>query len=173
MKANFLLGLTSLVSLVSLSAAASLLVIPAPSVTHPADQNPTSMRTGCEHSETAFRCVRFHYNYDGDTLMVSIANVHPLLGQKVSVRIAGIDAPELHSAEPCERAAAVVAQQLVRDQLYRAQRVDLERVQRDKYFRILADVRADGESVAQMLIAQGLAYPYNGGTKQRIDWCAR
>lgn len=74
---------------------------------------------------------------------------------------------------PCERAAAVVAQQLVRDQLSRAQRVDLERVQRDKYFRILADVRADGESVAQMLISQGLAYPYNGGTKQRIDWCAR
>ncbi|MFZ9519901.1 MAG: thermonuclease family protein [Silvanigrellaceae bacterium] len=173
MHAKLLLRLTSLLSLFSASAMASILVIPPPSLAHPADQNPTTSNSSCEHTESVFRCVKVHYNYDGDTMMVSIANVHPLLGQKVSVRVHGIDAPEMHASEPCERAAAVAAQQFVKEVLLRAKRIDLERVQRDKYFRILADVRADGESIAQMLIAQGLAYPYYGGTKQRIDWCSR
>ena len=42
-------------------------------------------------------------------------------------------------------------------------------VKRGKYFRILADVYADGVSVADELIKNDFAVKYDGGTK--IDWC--
>ncbi len=42
---------------------------------------------------------------------------------------------------------------------------------RDKYFRIDARVLADGQDLADLLISQGLAVPYDGGTKT-ADWCA-
>lgn len=148
----------------------TVISIPAPFV-HPADQNPQTSEVPCTHSASAFRCVKFLSNHDGDTLTVNIPDVHPLLGQKASVRLFGVDTPELYSADLCEREAAVRAQRFVREILLRGSRIDLERVKRDKYFRILADVHVNGESVSQALIDRGLAYPYFGGTKQRIDWC--
>jgi endonuclease YncB( thermonuclease family) len=45
-------------------------------------------------------------------------------------------------------------------------------VQRDKYFRVLAEVWADNISIAEILIKNGLAYPYDGETKSnQINWC--
>lgn len=134
-------------------------------------QGAPSSVSSCEHTESVLQCVRFLYNHDGDTLTVSIPNVHPLLGQKISVRVFGVDTPEMYSDDPCERDAALVAQKFVRVMVSRGQRLDLYQVQRDKYFRILADVRIDGESLSRALISRGLAYPYYGGTKQKIDWC--
>lgn len=43
-------------------------------------------------------------------------------------------------------------------------------MQRGKYFRIVADVVADGEMVKDALIENSLAVLYNGGTKLK-DWC--
>ena len=125
----------------------------------------------CEHTANAFKCVKFEKNYDGDTLTVSIPNVHPLLGQKVSVRILGIDTPEVKTHDTCEKSAARNAQRLVENLLSHAQRIDLENVARDKYFRILADVRVDGKSVAELLIKNRLAVAYDGGTKAKTNWC--
>ena len=139
-------------------------------IVHPANQNPQVAET-CEHSSDALRCVQYLYNHDGDTLTVRVPNVHPLLGEKISVRIQGIDTPEMYSSDVCERRAAVIAQRLVKNILSKAQRIDLISVQRDKYFRILADVRSDGERLADILLINGLAYPYNGGAKSKIDWC--
>ena len=51
-----------------------------------------------------------------------------------------------------------------------AERVDLKNIERGKYFRIVADVIVDGESLADILIETGLAVPYDGGTKGK-DWC--
>lgn len=147
-------------------------VLTPPLVSHPADQNPVPVPGDCEHTDTAFRCITYHSNYDGDTLTVSIPKMHPLFGKRVSVRVFGVDAPEMHSDDACERDAAIEAQRLVKSMLIQARRIDLQQVQRDKYFRVLADVMADGRSVASALIARGLAYPYFGGTKQRVDWCA-
>ena len=44
-----------------------------------------------------FNNVTFHCWYDGDTCMFTIPGVHPLFGEKISVRIAGIDTPEIKS----------------------------------------------------------------------------
>ena len=142
-----------------------------PDSIHPADQNP--LRAACGHTPEQLRCVTFLYNYDGDTLTVRVPDVHPLLGEKISVRIVGIDAPEMHSSNLCERNIAVLAQKFVFKILSQAQRIDLVSVQRDKYFRILADVRVDDQSLSQILLSYGFAYVYNGGTKRQINWCER
>lgn len=164
--------LALLSGLFSMTSNASVLTLPAQVYSHPAEQNPPSESDSCEHSPTVFRCVQYHHNYDGDTMTVSIPSVHPLFGQKVSVRLFGIDAPEMHSVDTCEREAARIAQRYVRGQMLKAQRIELKNVQRDKYFRILADVSLDGESLSRRMISAGLAYPYYGGTKQKVDWCA-
>jgi len=48
--------------------------------------------------------------------------------------------------------------------------VELRNLQRGKYFRIVADVYADGINVGDQLINEGLAVPYDGGRKTK-DWC--
>ena len=41
---------------------------------------------------------------------------------------------------------------------------------RGKYFRIVADVYADGENLAEALIDTGIAVRYDGGKKNN-SWC--
>lgn len=98
---------------------------------------------------------------DGDTIRVS--------GQVV--RLAGVDAPELHRPRcPAERAMARAARD--RLQALIAGGVRLEAVAgRDRYRRRLARVLdRRGRDVGQVLIAEGLAAPYRGrGPRKR--WC--
>lgn len=148
----------------------SLLLIPF--VSGPSLAAQTSKEASCTHDSSNFRCVEVLKNYDGDTLTVNIPGVHPLFGQKVSVRIAGIDTPEVKTKDQCEKQAARVARQLVETTLKKAKSVDLLNVQRDKYFRILADVSADGILVKDILLKNNLAYAYDGGTKKHLNWCS-
>jgi len=103
--------------------------------------------------------------YDGDTFHANINNVHPLIGDTVSIRVKGIDAPEIRGSRPCEKAKAKEAKAFVIDKLSNAKKIELTNIQRGKYFRILADVLIDGQNLAEMLITAGLAVPYDGGTK--------
>lgn len=128
---------------------------------------------GCEHDSQTFRCVEFVKNYDADTITVKIPNVHPLIGDRVSVRVAGIDSAEMKSKNSCEYKSARAARKLVESQLKQAKRIDLKNVKRDKYFRILADVYADGILVKDLLIKNGFAVEYSGKTKSSVDWCAK
>jgi len=54
---------------------------------------------------------------------------------------------------------------MVEDFLKDAERIDLKNMGRGKYFRIVADVYADGESLTEVLIDAGMAVRYNGGKK--------
>lgn len=126
---------------------------------------------GCLHDSQNFRCVEVLSNYDGDTLTVNIPGIHPLIGKKVSVRVNGIDTPELKTSNTCEKQAGRIAQKLVSHLVKSAKRVDLTNVERDKYFRILADVIIDGKSLKSILLKNKLAYEYHGGTKETRDWC--
>jgi micrococcal nuclease len=129
--------------------------------------------SSCTHTSSEFSCVRFLRNYDGDTFTVNIASVHPLLGDQITVRIDGIDAPELHSEDSCERQAAFKAQQVVEKHLASARRIDLKGIKRDKYFRVLATVKVNGKSLAKLLLDEGLAVEYDGGHKETVNWCRR
>lgn len=125
----------------------------------------------CIHDETTFRCVKILKNYDGDTLTVDIPGLHPLLGKNISVRVAGIDTPEVRTKDSCEKQAGRAAKNLVASVLKNAKTIELQGVQRDKYFRILADVMVDGKSLKEVLLKNNLAYSYDGGTKAKVDWC--
>jgi endonuclease YncB( thermonuclease family) len=96
---------------------------------------------------------------DGDTIRVA--------GE--TIRMMGLDAPESRARCPAEARLAARATARLRS-LVRP-RVWLERHGRDRYRRRLAIVRdRAGRDLAQVLIREGLARPYNGrGRRQR--WC--
>lgn len=106
---------------------------------------------------------------DGDTLAL---RVHIWIGQTVdmNVRIAGIDAPELHGKCASERERAAKARDFLK-QFVTGQRLRLEDVRNDKYGgRVIAEVRdMKGDDVGKVLLARGLARAYEGG--RRGSWC--
>lgn len=132
---------------------------------------PVAASSTCAHDDKTFRCVEVLKNYDGDTITVNIPNVPALIGKKISVRVFGIDTPEVKTKNQCEKEAGRMARNLVASTLKNAKSVELHNVQRDKYFRILADVMVDGRSLKDVLLKNNLAYAYEGGTKQHPDWC--
>lgn len=107
--------------------------------------------------------------HDGDTCTISIPSLPSLFGEKLPIRLVGIDTPEMNSACAAERRLAVQAKQFLANRLRGAQTVEIQPVARDKYFRVLALILADGRDLADELVAAGLAYPYNGGSKR--SWC--
>lgn len=126
----------------------------------------------CGHDSKTLRCVKYLKNYDADTITFDVPGVHPLLGDKISVRVSGVDAPEVKGKDDCEKKSARIAKNLVENVMKRGKRIDLVDVGRDKYFRILADVVVDGRNLKEILQKNGLVYEYHGGTKRKVDWCA-
>lgn len=106
---------------------------------------------------------------DGDTIVISILDLPEVFGKKVSVRVAGIDTPEMRGKCPYEQELANRAKDRVEGIIMRGRVISLGNVKRDKYFRLLADVLVDGENVAATLVEEGLAVTYSGGRKR--DWC--
>ncbi len=112
----------------------------------------------------------YRSNYDGDTIKVDIPGTHPLFGENISIRISGIDTPELRARCLREKAMARRARQRVRELLTKHKDIVLEGMERGKYFRIVAKVNVQGVDVGQLLIDEGLAVPYFGG-RRTVDWC--
>ncbi len=112
----------------------------------------------------------YHTCYDGDTCMMSLPGIHPLFGDHISVRLVGIDTPEMKGRCEQEKQLARQARDLVRSTLDHARAIHLRKASRDKYYRIDARVLADGQDLSEILITQGLAVPYDGGTKIK-NWC--
>ena len=135
-------------------------------------QGATALAAKKDSSYGNFTKVRFIKNYDGDTITVDLQGQHPLFGDDIPVRIAGIDTPEIRGKCAQEKELAREAKTVVEEVLKKARRITLKNVQRGKYFRILADVQADKQNVADILIEKGLAVRYDGGTKG-FDWCGR
>lgn len=134
----------------------------------------------CANAETQnFYKVSLASVYDGDTFKVYLACRYPLFCKKMSVRINGIDCPELKTKDPCEKQAALKAK-LFTKAFLKSGPVILRNCQKDKYFRLLCDVsvrepsdsaRKREKSLSQALLDEKLAVPYSGGTKQKVNWC--
>jgi len=97
---------------------------------------------------------------DGDTLTVTIAGWPEAAGDKVGVRLAGVDAPEMRSKDPTERERAMAAKRLTQTVAPPGTTVTLRNIRRGKYFRYVADVYADGVNLAERLLERGLARIY-------------
>lgn len=108
--------------------------------------------------------------YDGDTFRANISTYPDIIGKRISIRINGIDTPEIKAKCIKEKELAIKAKQLTVTTLRNAKTIELRNMQRGKYFRIVADVYADNKSLANSLIENNLAVVYDGGTKTKY-WC--
>lgn len=107
--------------------------------------------------------------YDGDTFRANIEGFPTIVGEHMSIRINGIDTPELRGKCPQEKAQAKLAKQFTVKHLRAAKRITLKNIKRGKYFRLIADVYVDGVNLANQLIKYHHATAYYGKTKK--DWC--
>ena len=108
--------------------------------------------------------------YDGDTFRANIIGFPTIVGEHMSIRINGIDTPELRGKCPEEKAQAKLAKQFTVKHLRSAKRITLKNIKRGKYFRLIADVYVDGINLAEQLIKNNHAVEYQGKTKK--NWCS-
>jgi endonuclease YncB( thermonuclease family) len=109
--------------------------------------------------------------YDGDT--ITIASKLPNTDGPIyrfSVRLNGIDTPEIRGKSVAEKELAIVVRDALRERIMH-QIVELRNVANEKYGRILADVYIDNVSINDWLVEQNFAVPYTGGKKMRpANW---
>lgn len=109
--------------------------------------------------------------YDGDTCTVE-AQAWPGFVWHGSVRVRGVDTPEIRGQCDREKELAIVARDYVRGLVDAiGDQVLLLDVQKGKYVgRVVANVRLqDGSDLTALLIEGGYGIPYDGGS--RHDWC--
>ena len=100
--------------------------------------------------------------YDGDTIIARV-NVWPRITAEVSIRLRGVQAPEIgwRANSECEREAASQARQFVVENLLGD--FQIEDVREGTYpGRVIADIIIDGVSLSEMLLTRGHAIPYDG-----------
>lgn len=117
--------------------------------------------------------VEYLRTLDGDTIEVNIRGVHPVFGEKIKVRFADIDAPEIKSKNECEKRLAVKAKEYVEDFLDGAYWISLSDIKRGTFFRLIAKVYkvkiGKDRYLGDELLDQHLAVPY--GDHKKADWC--
>lgn len=105
--------------------------------------------------------------YDGDT--ITIASKLPYKSSQMyrfSVRLRGIDCPEIKSKSLAEKDLAMNSKMCLFN-LILGKIVHLKNVSTEKYGRILADVYIDNLHVNTWMLENKLALPYDGGKKTR------
>lgn len=110
--------------------------------------------------------------YDGDTFYIDVPFIHPVFGERLPIRIKGIDTPELRSrcTEPymkaVEHTMALEAKRVLEDTLYSKHNIiTLTDIERGSFFRVVATVNINGVPYQDtlpdgFLIDDGLS-----------DWC--
>ena len=108
--------------------------------------------------------------YDGDTIRSDLPAL-PIPLNHVSIRLMGIDAPELHGQCDTEKTNALLAKAKLQEVLVNQPNVVVKDAKWDKYgSRIDGRVFLnDGTDVAGKMIESGLVRPYTGGA--RASWC--
>lgn len=100
---------------------------------------------------------------DGDTFRCDIDEHSAIAGKNISIRLRGINTPELRSRNPEERKSANLEKQRLSDLLNNARIIELRNIDRDKYFRIDADVYIDGIDILTKLNPDFLTPKAKGG----------
>jgi len=97
--------------------------------------------------------------YDGDTFKVNLTGENPIFGESLSIRLRGIDTPEIRGGTEESKARAIEARDFLANMLS-GNVVTIHNLERGKYFRIVADVKAGGIDVVQVMLKRGLGKPY-------------
>ncbi len=121
--------------------------------------------------------------YDGDTIKSDFSSRLPQPLNKISIRIKGIDTPEMPAASydttgklnraKCVKEAelALIAKAFIVGIAEGHRTMKIDNFKWGKYGgRIVGDVKIGGVDIAEALIEAELAVPYDGGTKTH-NWC--
>jgi len=107
--------------------------------------------------------------YDGDTCYIEVPEFPENL-RKMSIRILGIDTPEIRGKCAEEKELALKARIFANKVFRSANKIEFKNLQWGKYGgRLLSDVYLDDKLYSKMIIDKGLARPYDGKTKK--GWC--
>lgn len=108
---------------------------------------------------------------DGDTVEVHVDFLPKELGNKLYVRVWGVDTPEKgwRAKSEKENTMGLKASEFTKNAVQNAKTIEIQIVAWDKFGgRILGDVIIDGKSLRQMLLENGYAREYYGDKK--LDW---
>lgn len=100
---------------------------------------------------------KFLQNYDGDTFKADIDEWPIIIGRYISVRIAGIQAPEMYQGDTQQKMTAERSRIALGQILTPAKHIKLVNIRRGKFFRLIAGVIADDINVGQYMIEKGYA----------------
>lgn len=98
---------------------------------------------------------------DGDTFVVDIDTFPKLFGYHIPVRVRGVNAPERRLPNGSINQKAFESTRFTADFLLQPAPIILSNIERDKYFRLLADVECNGRNLASELLRNGFAVQYN------------
>lgn len=105
---------------------------------------------------------------DGDTVRLEVDYLPVEIGNKMSLRILGIDTPELQGKCLEEIKKAQDARDFLKNYL-KGKQYTIILKGRDKYFRLLGDIKVGNELISEVMLKNGHAVVYQGKTK--TSWC--
>lgn len=111
---------------------------------------------------------------DGDTVVFAAPFMPDPLPKELSLRIYGVDTPEKGFRSHCisESNAGISASEYTKNIIANSTKREITILHWDKYGgRVLGDVLLNGVSLRSLLLQNGYAKPYFGGTKD--SWCIK
>jgi micrococcal nuclease len=103
--------------------------------------------------------------YDGDT--ITVASHIPECNKKTykfSIRLRGIDSPEIRSSSVFEKQNAMLSRDSLHEKIHNKY-IDIKNVTTEKYGRLLADIYINGVNINEWMVENKLAVRYDGGKK--------
>jgi micrococcal nuclease len=109
---------------------------------------------------------------DGDTVEIQVDFLPSELGDKLHIRIWGVDTPEkgFRAQSEHEKALGLKASEFTKNAIVNAKEIKINLIMWDKFGgRVLGDLIIDGKSLRQLLLDNGYAREYYGDKKQSWD----
>ena len=104
---------------------------------------------------------------DGDTIDVTLDLGFDVKLHKQRCRLSGIDTPESRTRDLAEKKLGLEAKERLKELC--KEKLIIKSLGKGKYGRILAiPYTEDGEDICQILIKEGHAVEYHGGTKTKV-----
>ena len=111
--------------------------------------------------------------YDGDTITITskIPGLKNSKLYKFSIRLNGIDTPEIRTEDKEEKEIAIKARDFLKEIILN-KIVILKNIKTEKYGRLLCDIYIINmeKSINSIMIEKRLAVKYDGGKKEKINW---
>lgn len=102
--------------------------------------------------------------YDGDSVTIAAKPYENYPIYRFSVRLSGIDTPELRTRNENEKKHAIIARDALAEKILN-KIVTLKNVESEKYGRVLADIYLGDENICDWMVTSNYAVQYGGKTK--------